>query len=80
LEKRRIEILNLFENEVYGKTPAGKVHLSAILLSENKAACNGLAIRKEVLIRLNKDGQDLELTLLLYLPKSNKKKSNISWL
>lgn len=72
-KKRRMEILHLFENEVYGKTPAGKVHLSAVQLSENTDVCNGLAVRKEVLLRLNRDGQDLELALLLYLPKSTKK-------
>jgi hypothetical protein len=72
-QKRRIELLKLFEDEVYGRTPAGKVHISPFLLSENKNACNGLAVRKEVLLKLHKDGKDLELYLLLYLPKSNKR-------
>ena len=55
-KKRRAEILNLFEKEVYGKTPAGKVHLSSVVLSENENACSGQAVRKEVELKLKKDG------------------------
>jgi hypothetical protein len=71
-KKRRIEIVDLFENEVYGKTPAGKVHLSSKVLSENLNAFNGKAIRKEVQLKLEKDGEEVLMNVLIYLPKSEK--------
>jgi hypothetical protein len=74
-EKRRIEILNVFEKEVYGVTPAGKVHLSSIVVSKNENACNGKAVRTEVLLTLQKDDKKVDLSLLLFLPKSAKKAS-----
>ena len=58
-KKRRIEIVDLFENEIFGKTPAGKVHLSSKVLSENRSALNGNAIRKEVQLKLEKDGEEV---------------------
>jgi hypothetical protein len=72
-EKRRIEILNMFENEVYGKTPAGKVKVSSVVLSENDKACNGLAIRREIQLKFQKDAEIVTVNLLIYLPKSVKK-------
>lgn len=72
-EKRRTEILNLFEKEVYGITPAGKVHLSSVVVSKNENACNGQAVRTEVLLTLQKDDKKVDLSLLLFLPKSGKK-------
>jgi len=71
--KRRAEILELFENEVYGKTPTGKVHLSSIVMTENKEALNGLAVRREVRLILEKEGRTVEMHVLLHLPKSGKK-------
>jgi hypothetical protein len=71
--KRRAEILELFENEVYGKTPAGKVHLASRVISENKDALEGLAIQREVQLTLEKDGNTLLINVLFYLPKAGKK-------
>ncbi|MCX6222886.1 MAG: acetylxylan esterase [Bacteroidia bacterium] len=72
-EKRRTEILNLFEKEVYGITPAGKVHLTSVVVSKNENACNGQAVRTEVLLTLQKEDRKIDLSLLLFLPKSGKK-------
>ena len=69
-KKRRAEILSLFENEIYGKTPTGKPRISAVVLSENKNACNGKAIRREVQLTMKMNGEELLLNVLLYLPKS----------
>ena len=71
-KKRRTEIVDLFENEVYGKTPAGKVHLSSQVLSENKNALNGKAVRKEVQLKLEKDGEVVLMNVLIFLPKSER--------
>ncbi len=71
--KRRAEILELFENEVYGKTPTGKVHLAFRVISENREALEGMAIQREVQLTLEKDGNTLLINVLLYLPKAGKK-------
>ena len=72
-EKRRLELLTIFENEVYGKTPAGKVELSAVVISENNDLFNGTATRREVQLKLKNKEAEVLLNLLIYLPKSNKK-------
>ena len=72
-KKRRVEILELFEKEVYGKTPSGKVQLSTIILSEDVKALNGLAVRSEVQLKIEKDGVAVLLNVLLYLPKAGKR-------
>lgn len=71
--KRRAELLNIFEQEVYGVTPAGKVQLSSSLLSENENAMDGKAIRREFSLKLEKDGKAVILNLLLFLPKTGGK-------
>ncbi len=68
---RRIELVNLFEDVEYGTTPSGKVHLSSGLLSENLNALDGKAIRREVQLKLEKDGAEVLMNVLLYLPKSD---------
>ncbi|MCL6103403.1 MAG: acetylxylan esterase, partial [Bacteroidetes bacterium] len=72
-EKRRTELLSIFEKEVYGITPAGKVHLSSVVVSKNENSCNGKAVRTEVLLTLQKDNKKVDLSLLLFLPKSSQK-------
>ncbi len=71
--KRRIELLQVFDNEMYGKVPAGKVKVSAKEISINDNSCNGLAIRREVQILLEREGKQVPLNLLIYLPKSARK-------
>ena len=72
-EKRRIELLTLFENEVYGKTPAGKVELSAVVISQNNDLLNGTATRREVQLKLKNKEAEVVLNLLIYLPKSTQR-------
>ena len=72
-KKRRLELLTIFENEVYGKTPAGKVELSAVVISENDDLFNGTATRREIQLKLRNKEAEVLLNLLIYLPKSNKK-------
>jgi len=72
-KSRRAEILELFENEVYGKTPNEKVHLTSAVVSENNLALNGMAIRREIQLKLEKDGAAVFLNVLLYLPTAGNK-------
>lgn len=70
LQKRRPEILNLFEQEVYGKAPNGIGNIVFNVLSIDETALNGKAIRKEVEIVLTNNNKNLTLNLLIYLPQN----------
>lgn len=70
-KKRRPEVLRLFEEEVYGKTPTGKVPLRFVQTSIDTNALNGKAIRKEITLFFGKT-EELSMDLLLYLPKQAK--------
>jgi hypothetical protein len=67
---RRAEILRLFETTMYGRTPA---KLPAIRFTEalrDDAALGGLAVRREITIRLTERAEGPSLHLLLYVPKN----------
>jgi hypothetical protein len=68
--QRRPEILQLFENEEYGKTPSNTIKPSYKIISENAKALNGKAIRKEIRISFRNNNEELSMILLMYLPKS----------
>jgi hypothetical protein len=68
-KERRKEILFLFENEVYGKVPAGGVNLETEEVSVNNNALNGKAIRKEIKLTLTKNNKSVDIYMLMYLPK-----------
>lgn len=70
-KKRRPEVLRLFEEHVYGKTPSKKVPLRFVLTSIDTNALNGKAIRKEVTLFFGEKGER-SMDLLLYLPRQAK--------
>ncbi|MEI6277107.1 MAG: hypothetical protein WCP08_14005 [Prolixibacteraceae bacterium] len=72
---RRRELFAVFEKEMYGKVPDGKVTSTITEISKDENACNGLAVRKEIRIILSREGNEIALNLLIYLPKSEKKAS-----
>lgn len=72
IEKRRPEILNLFSEVVYGKNPGLPDKLEYVIGSIDSFALNGIAIRKEVEIKITNQNNNLSLDLLLYLPKNEK--------
>lgn len=67
LQKRRPEILSLFETHVYGKAPARPESLRFEVLSEDRYAINNMATRKEVAVYFT-EGSDQYMTVLIYLP------------
>jgi len=71
---RRPEILRLFQTHVYGKSPARPRGIKCTLLSEDKAALDGKATRKEIRILFTgkKDGPFMDL--LLYIPNQTRDK------
>ena len=72
-EKRRPELLKLFESEVYGKTLVGRpADLKFVVREEKKDARGGKATRLRigVLFEGREDGRQMEL--LVYLPNNAK--------
>ena len=72
-ENRRAEILQLFKEKVYGKIP-GELNISSFeVVEESHDALNNLAIRKQVLLKFKKQGKELDVNILIYLPKNMQK-------
>ena len=72
-KKQRPEILKKFTDEVYGKVP-GKLEISDVKVWETSDdAINGSALRKQLSLFFKKGDRNLEVNVLIYLPKSQKK-------
>ncbi len=71
---RRAEILENFENHVYGKTPEGLVQVDFKLHKIDERALGGLAVKKEILAVFQTDKGRSGMNILLYLPKNAKGK------
>jgi len=67
-EKRRPEILRLFESEVYGKTPVSPVKMRVEVKSIDKQSLEGKATRKLVALYFGAQKEAPHLDLLIYLP------------
>jgi hypothetical protein len=71
--KQRPQILKVFTNEEYGKVP-GQLKISEVKVREtSENAINGQAIRKQLSLFFMKDEKNLEVNVLMYLPKSLEK-------
>lgn len=66
---RRPEVLKVFESEVYGKTPITKLPATFTVISEDRNALGGKAIRKEIKICFSDDEAHCA-SLLLFLPSN----------
>ncbi|RPI27848.1 MAG: acetylxylan esterase [Acidobacteria bacterium] len=71
-DKRRGEILQLFEEHVYGTTPGKKIPVKSEVIAADKAALGGTAIRKEVTLYFTSDKNGPRMDLLMYLPATAK--------
>ncbi len=71
--KRRAELLQIFEKEMFGQVPEGKVKTWFKEISIDENSCNGFAIRKEIQLMVERQGHRVALNLLIFLPKSVKK-------
>ncbi|HOM16519.1 MAG TPA: acetylxylan esterase [Thermoguttaceae bacterium] len=67
-EKRRPEILKLFEEHMYGKSPGRPKDMKFEVRSVEPKALDGLATRKEIRVYFSADPKGPKMDLLLYLP------------
>ena len=74
MNKRRPELVKLFEEIEYGKMPPKPKDLSFNVFDKGTPAFNGTAIRKQVTIYFTKDTLH-KMDLLIYLPANAKKPS-----
>jgi hypothetical protein len=76
--KRRLEILRLFEREIYGRTVAQKPNgLRFEILSDTEPALGGAVLRKQVRIHFSSGPQAPKMDLLLYFPRESRGKSPV---
>lgn len=71
-ESRRSEILELFEDHVYGVMPEA-IPVVAKVISRNDSAVGGLAIRREIDLTLGTGSDATVLSLVIYTPVSEAK-------
>jgi hypothetical protein len=73
LNKRRPEILSMFEENIYGKIP-GILNVSTVkIIEDNNNALDGKAIRKQILLSFSKSEREVNINVLIYLPKGIQK-------
>jgi (4-O-methyl)-D-glucuronate---lignin esterase len=68
VNKRRPEVLQLFEEHVYGKTPDDIIPMG-YRISENRNALGGKAILRQITMT-PRNKKDLNIELLVFLPKN----------
>ena len=67
-EKRRPQILHLFQEHIYGHAPGRPDSMWFETLETSGSALGGQATRKQVDIHLQNNGRTEDISLLLYLP------------
>ena len=72
LEKRRPELIRLFEDNVYGRSPGDPKPLAFQTLSVSRDALGGMAARKQVRVQFSPQPNSAAMTILLYLPAKSK--------
>ena len=73
-KKRRPEILGLFAEQMYGRTPDEKIKLRTEVLETAKDAHGGLATRKQIRVWFGPAADAPHMDLLIYLPNGAKGK------
>lgn len=68
-DKRRPEILGLFQTQVYGKSPSRPKSMHFRILEKRGDALDGKAIRRQVRVYFAKGRKKPWMDILLYLPK-----------
>jgi hypothetical protein len=72
-QRRRPEILKLFEEHVYGRTPSARLKVRHEVVSTDAMALGGKAVRKEVTLHFTDQQDGPKMGLLIFLPAGAKK-------
>jgi hypothetical protein len=67
-QKRRPEIVRLFEEFEYGRMPETPKDMTFNVFDKGTPALNGKAVRKQVTVYFTKDTSDYKMDILIYLP------------
>jgi len=70
---RRLEILELYKNFVYGRIPDNNISVSFKLKKLNVNALKGRVIQKEVIVTFTNGIETLDMNMLIFLPKKSVK-------
>ena len=73
MEKRRPEIVRLFEENQYGRSPGRPANMSFDVFDKGTPAFDGKAVRRQVTIYFSSDKAGPKMDLLLYLPAAASK-------
>ena len=68
--QRRPELLEIFANQVYGKTPTTSPAPQVAVTDSDPHALGGLATRKQITLTFTQNEHRLALNLLLYVPNN----------
>jgi len=71
--KRRPEVLKLFESQMQGRSPARPKDMKFEVTSTDKTALGGKATRKEITVRFGPEPDAPPMRLLLYVPNDSRK-------
>ena len=74
-EKRRPEIVKLYEENQFGSCPAAPKDMTFKVLEKGTPAFEGKAIRRQVTVYFTKDTSSYKMDLLIYLPANAKGKA-----
>jgi hypothetical protein len=74
-QKRRPEIVKLFEENQYGRSPGRPKDMSFDVFDKGTLAFEEKAIRRQVMIYFSKDKSEPKMDLLIYLPANTDKPS-----
>jgi hypothetical protein len=72
-EKRRPEIVRLFEEDQYGRSPGRPAGMSFDVFDKGTPALDGKAVRRQVTVYFSEDKSGPKMDLLLYLPANARK-------
>ena len=73
IKQRRPELLEFFTQYMFGEIPGDLKISSFEVVEESDDAINGKAKRKQVQLSFEKNGKQLDFTILMYLPKNVEK-------
>src|SRR6266540_3113041 len=73
LQKRRPEIVRLFEENQFGRSPGRPAGMSFDVFDKGAPALDGKAIRKQVTVYFSRDKAGPKMDLLIYLPAGARK-------